>query len=142
MAAKQSTSIQFYDEIKPLKDDLSAIFGLKNLVSAGVLLFSRLNSDCQKKIIKEVSGISTEPLQVFTETQIRKLIRDELVSQGLSKGQVSETKENLQRRLDTALKNISKSAYQLLSESDSAILNDIRHLLGPEPLHKTKKGTG
>jgi hypothetical protein len=88
MPAKRPTSIQFYDEIEPLKDELSAVFGLKNLISAGVLLFSRLDSDTQKKLIKEITGLSTEPLQVYAESRLRQIIREELDSRRKAKKRI------------------------------------------------------
>lgn len=52
-----STTVRFTEKTQPLKNSLMPIYGLKNLVSAGVLLFSRLSDSEQKKIILEANGI-------------------------------------------------------------------------------------
>ena len=60
MAKKTATSIRFEDHVLPIKDYYSAIYGLKNLVSAGVLLFARLPEPQKKNIIIEVNKMPPE----------------------------------------------------------------------------------
>ncbi len=60
MKKKTPTSVNFETWIEPIKDYYSAVYGLKNLVSAGVLLFSRLDASDQKSVILEVNELPSE----------------------------------------------------------------------------------
>jgi len=55
MDSDNPTTVRFTEKAKPLKDELAPIYGLKNIVSAGVLLFYRLSDSEQKKAILEAN---------------------------------------------------------------------------------------
>jgi hypothetical protein len=48
---KQQTTVNLTCKAQTIKDDLAPIFGLKNILSAGLLLFNKLSSDEQKQLI-------------------------------------------------------------------------------------------
>jgi len=56
MPSKKSTTIVLDESLQKTKDELAAVYGLKNLVSAGILLFSRLSTVKQVEAIKDVYG--------------------------------------------------------------------------------------
>ena len=43
-----------------IKENLAPIFGLKNILSAGLVLLDRLPADQQKKVIAKANSISSE----------------------------------------------------------------------------------
>jgi len=55
MSIKKHTSIVFHKKIEPIKNELASVYGLKSLVSAGILLFSRQSDAAQKELVKEVN---------------------------------------------------------------------------------------
>lgn len=56
MPSKNTTTVVLSEIAQEVKDDLAPVFGLKNILSAGLLLFSRLNAEQQKTIISEALG--------------------------------------------------------------------------------------
>jgi len=55
MPSKKSTTVVLNKKVQHLKDELAAVYGLKNLLSAGILRFSRLTDSEQKDTIKEIN---------------------------------------------------------------------------------------
>ena len=51
------TTVNLTDRAQPLKEELAPIFGLRNVLSAGLLLFSRLSAAEQRRIVAEVNDI-------------------------------------------------------------------------------------
>jgi len=49
------TTVRLTESVQRIKMELSPIYGLKNILSAGLLLFSRLSDTEQKKIVAEVN---------------------------------------------------------------------------------------
>jgi len=47
------TTVRLTEKAQKIKDDLAPIYGLKNMLSAGLILFGRLPADKQKEIILE-----------------------------------------------------------------------------------------
>jgi len=51
MGNREQTTVNLTEIAQAIKEDLAPIFGLKNILSAGLLLFSRLSDSNQKKTI-------------------------------------------------------------------------------------------
>ncbi len=70
MFRKKPTSFILSDSIQKIKDELAPIYGLKNILSAGLLLFSRLSDSEQKKTIAEVHQIETDEIVSSAEADV------------------------------------------------------------------------
>ena len=57
MPSEKTTTVVLNEFVQRLKDDLAPIYGLKNILSAGLLLFSRLSAEEQKAAIAQVNAI-------------------------------------------------------------------------------------
>jgi len=57
---KNPTTVRLTEKAQAIKDDLATIFGLKNILSAGLILFSRLSAEEKQSIIADANGIETE----------------------------------------------------------------------------------
>lgn len=68
MTKKNPTSFVLSNSIQNIKDELAPIYGLKNILSAGLLLLSRLSDTEQKKIIAEVNNADFETLEQKPQT--------------------------------------------------------------------------
>jgi hypothetical protein len=73
MIMPKHTTVILPQDLQKLKNELSGIYGLKNIISAGLLLFSRLSSDDQKKVISE---INTDEL-VICDTKVVFVTKEE-----------------------------------------------------------------
>lgn len=62
MKSENPTTVRLSESVQKIKDRLSPIYGLKNILSAGILLFSRLSSDEQKKVIAEAHELEAQAL--------------------------------------------------------------------------------
>jgi len=60
MAKEKQTTVNLNERAQTIKEDLAPVFGLKNILSAGLILFGRLNSDDQKKAIKDANSNGNE----------------------------------------------------------------------------------
>lgn len=58
MGSRKQTAVNLTDSVQKIKDELFPIYGLKNILSAGLLLFSRLSAGDQKKVVAEVNQMS------------------------------------------------------------------------------------
>lgn len=58
MPSKNTTTVVLNENVQEIKDELSPIYGLKNILSAGLLLFSRLSDTDQKKTVAEVNRMA------------------------------------------------------------------------------------
>lgn len=56
MVKQNPTSVVLTKAALEIKEDLAPIFGLKNILSAGLLLFGRLSDTQQKAIIAQANG--------------------------------------------------------------------------------------
>lgn len=56
MPSKNTTTVVLTDSAQEIKEDLAPIYGLKNILSAGIVLFGQLDSDQQKQIIRIANG--------------------------------------------------------------------------------------
>ena len=55
MPSKNTTTVVLSEKSQLIKEDLAPVFGLKNILSAGLILFGRLKSDEQKSTIAEAN---------------------------------------------------------------------------------------
>lgn len=53
------TTVNLTETAQKVKDDLAPVFGLKNILSAGLVLFGKLSTDEQKSVIME--ALDTNP---------------------------------------------------------------------------------
>ncbi len=58
MGSRKQTAVNLTESVQRIKDELSPIYGLKNILSAGLLLFSRLSDSEQKRIVAEVNRMA------------------------------------------------------------------------------------
>jgi len=66
MRTRNPTTVILTKLAQEVKDDLAPIFGLKNILSAGLVVFGRLTSDEQKQLVTEANKV--EPSQNERET--------------------------------------------------------------------------
>lgn len=58
------TTVRLTEKAQFIKEDLAPVFGLKNILSAGLLVFGKLTTIEQKVMIQRANGsLETEPLQ-------------------------------------------------------------------------------
>ncbi|HUX80328.1 MAG TPA: hypothetical protein VMW10_11400, partial [Alphaproteobacteria bacterium] len=58
MAEPKHTTVVLSKTVQKIKDELSPIYGLKNILSAGLWLFSRLSDTEQKKAVAQVNELA------------------------------------------------------------------------------------
>ena len=58
MGSPKQTAVNLNEFVQKLKDELAPIYGLKNILSAGIVLFSRLSDSEQKRIVAEVNKMA------------------------------------------------------------------------------------
>ena len=56
MEKMKHTTVNLTKKAQAIKEELAPIFGLKNILSGGLLLFSKLTAEQQKTIIAEANG--------------------------------------------------------------------------------------
>ncbi len=103
MPSKKHTSVVLNDKVQHIKERLAPVYGLKNIISAGLVLFDGLSSDKQKKVIADMrlgSKIEVDDIQ----TKFEKV-------------------KNIIKKVDNGTNT------RILSETESAILNELRDAL-------------
>lgn len=58
---KNITTVRLTEKAFGIKKELAPVFGMKNIVSAGLILLDRLSADQQKQVIAEANG--AEPIK-------------------------------------------------------------------------------
>jgi len=61
MGKKEQTTVNLNEKAQKIKEDLAPIYGLKNILSAGLILFGRLSADQQRRAIAEANGAEPKP---------------------------------------------------------------------------------
>ena len=117
MSRKNPTSVVLNETVQKIKDELAPIYGLKNILSAGLAIFGRLSADEQKKAIAEVNS----PTQEDTEDKPKK-----------TDGQVSRAMYVLKEMSADGLLHI-----EFLSDEDRKAAEELAELMRPET--KAKK---
>lgn len=59
------TTVRLSEKAQEIKEELTPVFGLKNILSAGLVLFNKLNAEQQKKII--IAANSADPDKVVND---------------------------------------------------------------------------
>jgi hypothetical protein len=113
MEKSRQTTVILSEKAQPIKDDLAPVFGLKNILSAGLVLLSRLSADEQKAIIAEAVGRSGQSGITNRIQKIREILATSL-----------------------------QPGYKILSKDESEAVSDLRKALGPEPAQKKKAKGG
>ena len=134
MPSKNHTTVVLSDNVQTVKDCYMKVYGLKNILSAGLLLFSRLSDTDQRKIIEDVNKIGTEPLTLYTDSRIRQLIYQELSSAG---GLISSESPSKSETYRQTTKKLLESVRVQLTPSQ---MDEFVKALGYDP--KQKKETG
>ena len=74
MGKNEQTTVNLSELAQKVKVDLAPVFGLKNILSAGLILFGRLTSDQQKQVIAEANGQKPMPLAVDPVKKIGEML--------------------------------------------------------------------
>ena len=106
------TSVDLTEFVQPIKERLAPIYGLKGILSAGILVFSKLSAEEREKAVIEANGQS-----------------------------IDKTPEKLQK-LKNMLKMVQSAPFKILSPEESELLDKLRKELGPEPKQKRKAKGG
>ena len=56
MPSKNTTTVVLTEKAQEIKEDLAPIFGLKNILSAGLMLLLKLSAEQKQSIISEANG--------------------------------------------------------------------------------------
>ncbi len=111
MAREKHTTVNLTENSQLIKTELAPVFGLKNILSAGLILFGRLSSDDQKKIIAEANK-----------------------KPSLDKSQKEPT-------ITECIQIVSQYVrYHIPSEDEAMLIQSLRKQLGPDPKQKRKRG--
>ena len=71
------TTVRLSEKAQAIKEDLTPVFGLKNILSAGLILFGKLTSDQQKRAISEANGAEPKPAtDENLDEEIRQMARN------------------------------------------------------------------
>ena len=57
MTSNYPTSVNLTETAQSVRDNLSCVYGLKNCLSAGLILFGRLSPAEQQAVIREANGL-------------------------------------------------------------------------------------
>jgi len=60
MSKQKTTTVVLTGKAKLVKEDLAPVFGLKNILSAGLILLDKLSADEKMKAINDAQGIETK----------------------------------------------------------------------------------
>jgi len=106
MPSKNLTSIVLAQKVQSIKNELAPIFGLKNLVSAGLYLFSKLPSEEQKRTITEIkTPIQKSKKKALTETiENIKMLHTDLEKSGIT----ADVLNKIEQDMETLLKSLPK----------------------------------
>jgi len=76
MGKKDQTTVNLNELAQKVKEDLAPIYGLKNILSAGLILFGRLSADQQKRAIAESNGLEPMPPEVDPVQRIGEMLAE------------------------------------------------------------------
>ncbi len=114
---RKPTTVNLTDRAQPLKEELAPIFGLRNVLSGGLLLFSRLSAAEQRRIIAEVNDIElADPSEEAAES-------------------VRYTIKRMQALDDRDL----AVAFQFLSKAENRAVKQMLDALNPEKQTASRK---
>jgi len=116
----KKTTVDLTDKAQDVKDLLSPVYGLKNILSAGLIALNKLSAEERERVIVEVNGIVPEESEKIHAKTLREALK------------------NLKKITD----NTSPGIVKLLSSKEQKLLNEFRRLAGPEPKKTTREKTG
>jgi len=122
MAKKIRTSVDLTDAAQQVKEAFGYL-GLKNILSAGLILFAKQSAD--GKLAAIAAAVNQKPIKPI-ETKAKHSKSKSL------KAAINIIKEHVGGGSEGG------TTYKLLTEQEKAELAELRRLLGPEPKH-TKK---
>lgn len=76
MGSPKQTTVVLNETIQKIKDELAPIYGLQNILSAGLFIFSRLSDTVQKKVVSQVSKFDRISKSSPNPLTIQEFLRD------------------------------------------------------------------
>jgi len=125
MEANNPTTVRLNKNMQKIKDELSPVYGLKNILSAGILIFSKLSAEDREKAIAETKSKNIE-ITKLPASEIR-TVRD------VFKKIVKEAKEQKQHQIE-----LPRMIIQI-SPGDEQGWKELEDMVGIK-LKKTKRG--
>ncbi|MGA2324272.1 MAG: hypothetical protein ABSG22_10535 [Sedimentisphaerales bacterium] len=111
------TTVDLTEVANKIRQKLFPVYGLRNILSAGLLLFDRLSGDEQKNIIAEANGIDIEDASQKAAGNVRYIIK---ILQSLNAKQIA-------------------IALQFLSPDECRVVKNILDDINPEIQHKKRR---
>jgi len=117
MGSPKQTTVVLNETVQKIKDELSPIYGLKNILSASLLIFSKLTAEEQKQAVAEASEkkIAPEP---------KKSLQNMM-------GLIKEMTEVEKQQPGTI--------YRVLSPAEQKTMHDFIKAVGPDQPKQKKK---
>jgi len=113
MPSKNPTTVVLAEKAQRIKDDLAPIFGLKNILSAALLLFGKLSDTEQKQAITEANGAKKEAMPPTAPEYV-----------------------DINKAIDDVTYYVK---FKLPSAEEQKKLRELRKMLGPESKKQKKK---
>ena len=109
MPSKNTTTVVLTEKSQIIKEDLAPIFGLKNILSAGLVLLDKLSAEQKQAIIAEAHRNNSQPKKCGND--------------------INSCIENV--------KHFVK--FKLPSPEEQRLIDSLKQALGPEPKKQIKK---
>jgi len=146
MASKEQTTVNLTKDAQRIKYDLAPIYGLKNILSAGLVLFNKLDGNEKQKLISEINKTVSDAELAYQqeirggETDIRARIkaRAEELCEIIKKNCSGSTEVRAADYLEKMIlnlpnyKNIDKNSAKL-SQKKVQALHDLKRKLSKSP---------
>lgn len=116
--SKKHTTVVLSPQVEKIKQELMSVYGLKNVISAGLSLFSKLDANEQKRLIFQINH--SEPMDK------KKILTDAI--------------ENI-KILNTSLERPG-TVIEILNTDEQELINQLKSLLAPDDPPTQKKKTG
>lgn len=117
MASEKQTTVNLTEKAQAVKEDLAPVFGLKNILSAGLILLDKLSAQQQKSTIAEANDEKTKQADKKTLKEVIAAIKEMVEVERQQPGTV----------------------FRVLSYDEEKIIDEFRQLAEPEKKGKTKK---
>jgi len=122
VAQKKHTTVILTETAQAVKEDLAPVFGLKNILSAGLFLLSDLSTEEQKQAIIKANSENIEKAQGEAKTL-----------RSVFKNIVERAKKQKNNQIE-----IPGTIIQLTPDDQKA-WEKLQELLGPEPAKQKKR---
>lgn len=129
MTRKKSTTIVLSETVQAIKDEHADLYGLKELISAGLVLFDKLPETEQIKLIKKIIKDEKELLAKKREDKIKP---DKMV----------EIFRKSAQKLITMKSKDFTTIIARLTPDEQLLISQIRDKLGPNSQNKEKEKSG